>query len=257
MLVEYGKAPVSMTNGIPTHLAGEWPGIKSCKFHSYKRVIRPITHSIFFNENEPPIFRKKKLLGPSPSAEYIHKSCIKIIRPTNNQNQQSNLKKSGVKHIPFIPLRIEKPQGVRHYFPYVLQKEKEIEKKTKSSKNIDYGRLEMKNSLSTVGFRNMKYNFNNFELLNKIKFNKDIFGNLKIVEDDEFDEKFKNKNNFRKNKNNFNFNRMNKVDINKKKIKINFGGNEKKNNSVDVDYVNNLNKWDKEELPQIIDNYYK
>jgi hypothetical protein len=55
----------------------------------------------------------------------------------------------------------------------------------KSCKNLDYGRLEMKNSLSTLGFRNIKYEFNNHELLNKIKFSKDIFGNMKIIDNDD------------------------------------------------------------------------
>ena len=35
MKFEYGKAPIKYTNGVPSHLAGEWPGITSCKFHSY------------------------------------------------------------------------------------------------------------------------------------------------------------------------------------------------------------------------------
>jgi len=233
MIVEYGKPPISMTNGVPTHLAGEWPGIKSCKFHSYKRVIRPVNHGIFFNENEPPLIPKKKLLGPSPSTEYIHRPCIKIIKPKIHNLEQ---KKESIKYIPFIPSRIEKKQGVRYYFPYVLQKEKEIEEKMKSCKNLDYGRLEMKNSLSTVGFRDKKYEFNNHELLNKIKFTKDIFGNLKIVDDDD------------------NYNIQSKKN---KKIKNNYQPYFKRNNSVDIDYVNKLNKWDKEDLPQIIDNYKK
>ena len=232
MIVEYGKPPISMTNGVPTHLAGEWPGIKSCKFHSYKRVIRPVNHGIFFNENEPPLIPKKKLLGPSPSTEYIHRPCIKIIKPKIHLEQ----KKESIKYIPFMPSRIEKKKGVRYYFPYVLQKEKEIENKMKSCNNLDFGRLEMKNSLSTVGFRNNKYEFNNHELLNKIKFSKDIFGNMKIVEDDE-NYKIQGKKN--------------------KKIKNNFQPGVKRNNSVDIDYVNKLNKWDKEDLPQIIDNYKK
>ena len=234
MIVEYGKPPISMTNGVPTHLAGEWPGIKSCKFHSYKRVIRPVNHGIFFNENEPPIIPKKKLLGPSPSTEYVHRPCIKIIKPKVHNEQ----KKESIKCIPYIPLRIEKKKGVRYYFPYVLQKEKEIEKKMKSCKNLDYGRLEMKNSLSTLGFRNIKYEFNNHELLNKIKFSKDIFGNMKIIDND--DEK--------------NYKKQGKKN---KKIKTNYQPKIKRNNSVDIDYVNKLNKWDKEDLPQIIDNYKK
>ena len=42
----YGKAPLNYIDNIPAHKAGEWPGIKSCRFHSYKRVIRPVNCGI-------------------------------------------------------------------------------------------------------------------------------------------------------------------------------------------------------------------
>lgn len=48
MQFQYGKAPLSYINGIPAHKAGEWPGIKSCKFHSYKRVIHQTSNGIIF-----------------------------------------------------------------------------------------------------------------------------------------------------------------------------------------------------------------
>lgn len=55
MQIEYGQAPLTYIDGVPTHKAGEWPGIKSCKFHSYKRVIRPVSQGIIFNgiNNKP------------------------------------------------------------------------------------------------------------------------------------------------------------------------------------------------------------
>lgn len=49
MHFEYGNAPLSYIDGVPAHKAGEWPGLKSCKFHSYKRVIRPSCQGIIFN----------------------------------------------------------------------------------------------------------------------------------------------------------------------------------------------------------------
>lgn len=49
MQVQYGQAPINYIEGVPSHKAGEWPGIKSCKFHSYKRVIRPVSQGIIFN----------------------------------------------------------------------------------------------------------------------------------------------------------------------------------------------------------------
>ena len=48
MQFQYGKAPLNYINGIPAHKAGEWPGIKSCKFHSYKRVIHQTSNGIIF-----------------------------------------------------------------------------------------------------------------------------------------------------------------------------------------------------------------
>ena len=72
MKFEYGKAPIKYTNGVPSHLAGEWPGITSCKFHSYKRIIHPVNCGIIFNEKEPPMPPNRKLLGPKgPTPEYV------------------------------------------------------------------------------------------------------------------------------------------------------------------------------------------
>ena len=53
MHFEYGNAPLSYIDGVPAHKAGEWPGLKSCKFHSYKRVIRPSCQGIIFNGKSP------------------------------------------------------------------------------------------------------------------------------------------------------------------------------------------------------------
>ena len=50
MQYEYGVAPITYTNGIPTYKGGEWEGKLSCKFHSYKRVIRPKDHGIIYNQ---------------------------------------------------------------------------------------------------------------------------------------------------------------------------------------------------------------
>ena len=80
MKFEYGKAPIKYTNGVPSHLAGEWPGITSCKFHSYKRVIHPVNCGIIFNEKEPLAPPNRKLLGPKgPTPEYIFKPSCKMI----------------------------------------------------------------------------------------------------------------------------------------------------------------------------------
>lgn len=78
MKFEYGEAPIKYKDGVPSHLAGEWPGITSCKFHSYKRVIRPVNCGIIFNEKEPIPPSTRKLLGPKePTPEYVFSLLVK------------------------------------------------------------------------------------------------------------------------------------------------------------------------------------
>ena len=55
MQLHYGKAPINYIDGVPAHLAGEWPGLKSSKFHSYRKIIYPISQGVIFNEKEPPL----------------------------------------------------------------------------------------------------------------------------------------------------------------------------------------------------------
>ena len=46
MEFKYGKAPMYYIDGVPGYKAGEWPGIKSCKFGNTRRIIRPWTRPI-------------------------------------------------------------------------------------------------------------------------------------------------------------------------------------------------------------------
>ena len=85
MQLEYGKAPLSYTNGIPTYKAGEWEGILPCKFHSCKRVIRPLDQGIIVNNN-PVFYPKKKVLIPSNSPEFIFKPSFKVTNIEFNLN---------------------------------------------------------------------------------------------------------------------------------------------------------------------------
>ena len=48
MIFEFPKAPMQYQEGIPAYKAGEWEGIKSCKFMPTRKIIRPITHGIIF-----------------------------------------------------------------------------------------------------------------------------------------------------------------------------------------------------------------
>ena len=60
MEIEYGKAPMHYIDGVPAYKAGEWPGLKSCKFRSYKRVIRPKEQGIFFNGKKLKLIARKR-----------------------------------------------------------------------------------------------------------------------------------------------------------------------------------------------------
>ena len=60
MQYEYGVAPIAYTNGIPTYKAGEWEGKLSCKFHSYKRIIRPKDHGIIYINLKLHLFLREK-----------------------------------------------------------------------------------------------------------------------------------------------------------------------------------------------------
>ena len=172
----YGKAPLKYINDVPAHKAGEWPGIKSCRFHSYKRVIRPVNSGIIYNENEPILPPKRKLLGPTePTPEYIFRPCCKMVQQPNNHYD----KPEGLRYIPF-PSRgyIPRPEK-RHDFPYKREFDRTENEKNKKMTNANIVSNELK-LLSTIGFAKQPYkNLTNQQLLG-YNFTKDQFGALKI-----------------------------------------------------------------------------
>ena len=172
----YGKAPLKYIDDVPAHKAGEWPGIKSCRFHSYKRVIRPMNNGIIYNENEPILPPKRKLLGPTePTPEYVFRPCCKMVNQPNNHYD----KPEGLRYIPF-PSRgyIARPEK-RHEFPYKREFDRIENDKNKKMTNADIVRNEFK-LLSTLGFAKQPYkNLTNQQLL-AYNFTKDEFGALKM-----------------------------------------------------------------------------
>ena len=115
MKFEYGKAPIKYTNGVPSHLAGEWPGITSCKFHSYKRVIHPVNCGIIFNEKEPLAPCTRKLLGPKgPTPEYIFKPSCKMVKPLTSHKDRPE----GIRYIPCPSKNPEPRRERKHNFEY-------------------------------------------------------------------------------------------------------------------------------------------
>ena len=223
MQIEYGKAPINYIDGVPAHKAGEWEGIKSCKFHSYKRVIRPQSHGIIFNDNET-ILPKRKLLGPTgPSPEYVFRPHSKRVE----NNYQHIKRPEGLKHIPF-PTKESVPRPEKkHYFPYRIQKEKEENELNKKMNNEYFVHNEFK-VIGEKGFGDRPYdNITNRRLLG-MNFVRDQFGKIRF--DDENDP-YKTK-------------KQIKID------KINEKKSIKDNLNKDINYVHNLNNWDKVNFPK-------
>ena len=170
----YGKAPMSYINNIPAHKAGEWPGIKSCKFHSYKRVIRPVDCGVIFNEKEPLPPPRRKLLGPkSPTPEYIFRpSCRMIPNPIKNIDRPE-----GLRYIPF-PTKESVPRPEkRHEFPYKREIDRKENEKNRRMNSLDIFRNEFK-VMSNIGFSKQQFkNLTNQQLL-EYNFTRDKFGVL-------------------------------------------------------------------------------
>ena len=136
----YGKAPNYYIGGVPGYKAGEWPGIKSCKFANTRRIIHPKDQGIIYNEHEPVPPPRRRLLGPSPSPEYIFRPCIKMVTSVPN-------------HIPKIsslkPIQqevtITKPEPEkRHKFDYLETKNKERIERERQFTMSNFVKNEMK-----------------------------------------------------------------------------------------------------------------
>ncbi len=172
----YGKAPLNYIDNIPAHKAGEWPGIKPCRFHSYKRVIRPVNSGIIYNENEPILPPKRKLLGPTqPTPEYVFRPSCKMVPQPNNHYDRPE----GLRYIPF-PSRgyVPRPEK-RHEFPYKRELDRAEIEKNKKMTNAHIVSNEFR-LLSQIGFSKQPYkNLTNQQLLS-YNFTKDQFGALKM-----------------------------------------------------------------------------
>jgi hypothetical protein len=217
----YGKAPIKYTNGVPSHLAGEWPGITSCKFHSYKRVIHPVSSGIIFNQKELPAPVNRKLLGPKgPTPEYVFKPCCKMVQQIFERGDRPE----GIRYIPF-PSKTPIPRKERrHNFPYKEEMDKIEVEKIKNMTNSNMVMKEFK-LLSLIGFAKKPYEGLPYIIKPGNKFNRNLLNSIQI--DDNYED--------RKN--------MTKKQIRslerKKRIE------EKKNLGNDIKYVEDLIKWDK------------
>ena len=221
MKFEYGQAPIKYTNGVPSHLAGEWPGIISCKFHSYKRVIHPVNSGIIFNEKEPPVAPNRKLLGPKgPTPEYIFKPSCKMVKQIGDRRDRPE----GLRYIP-CPSKTPIPRKERrHNFPYKEEMDKIEVEKVKNMTNSNAVGKEFK-LMTLIGFAKKPYEGLPYIIKPGNKFNRILLNSLKM---DDSKEDMKN---------------MTKKQI--RMLEKNIKKEEKKNLGNDIKYVQNLNEWDK------------
>ena len=149
----YGTAPIKYINDIPAHKAGEWPGIKPCKFHSYKRVIRPVDCGVIFNEKEPLPPPRRKLLGPkTPTPEYIFKPSCRMIPNPNRIIEREE----GLRYIPFPSKEpIPRPEK-RHEFPYRRDLDRLENERKNRMNSLDIFRQEFK-VMSNIGFSKQQF----------------------------------------------------------------------------------------------------
>lgn len=220
----YGDAPLKYNSeGIPTHKAGEWPGLLSCKFHSYKKVIHPVNSGIIFNEKEPPLVPRRKLLGASsPTPEYIFKPCLKMVPEPGNHSDRPE----GLRYIPF-PSRgtIPRPER-RHTFPYRIEMDREEDEKNKRMTNANAVRNEFR-LMGLVGFAKKPYEGIPYKCKPGGAFNRTQLNSIRM--DDYEDEK--------------NMTKRQKFLLERKK-KL----EERKNYNNDIKYVENLCEWEKKIL---------
>ena len=217
----YGKAPIKYTNGVPSHLAGEWPGITSCRFHSYKRVIHPVNSGIIFNQKEPPAPVRRKLLGPKgPTPEYVFKPCCKMVEQIFERGDRPE----GIRYIPF-PSKTQIPRKERrHNFPYKEEMDKIEVDKIKNMTNSNVVMKEFK-LLSLIGFAKKPYEGLPYIIKPGNKFNYKLLNSLPM-DDDKEDIKNMTR-------------RQIRLLERKKRME------EKKNLGNDIKYVEDLIKWEK------------
>lgn len=165
MEFHYGKAPVYYIDGVPGYKAGEWPGLKSNKFGNTRRIIQPKNQGIIFNEKEPLVPPKRKLLCPGPSPEYVFRPCCRMV-DESQFDRTPKINSLRVTEQKFIQNKFDYEYEKKHKFDYKIQME---QKKKEAEKNMNLSKF-VRNELkliTLVGFTN-----NRLENLN----NKDLYG---------------------------------------------------------------------------------
>ena len=157
----YGKAPNYYIGGVPGYKAGEWPGIKSCKFANTRRIIHPKDQGIIYNEQEPVLPPRRRLLGPSPSPEYIFKPCIRMVTSVPNHVPKISSLKPIQQEVTIAKPEPEK----RHRFDYLETKNKERVERERQFSKSNFVKNEMKMYMNGGGCKKGFSNLSNKYLL--------------------------------------------------------------------------------------------
>ena len=218
MQLEYGVAPLKYTDGIPTHLAGEWPGKLSCRFHSYRKVIRALDHGIIYNQNEPTFIPKRKILDPGPSPEYVFRPSCKLV---SMDIYDRTVKPKGLKYIDFKTEPRKLLLQKKHYFPYKIQMDKDEKERLNTLPNSKIIRMETKMLMEENGYTQKNYDLTFNRDLNNIRFIRNELGKLSLIAEDPYKT-------------------ARQIRDDKMKEKL----NQIKNLKQDIRYVEKLNNWD-------------
>lgn len=182
MQYEYGVAPITYTNGIPTYKAGEWEGKLSCKFHSYKRIIRPKDHGIIYNQFEPTFVPKRKLLGPGNSPEFVFRPSCKMV----SGDFERIVKPKGLKYINFKTEPRKLLVQKKHIFPYKIQMEKDNNERLNTLPNSKIIRNEVKMLMEENGYHQKDYFTIYNKDLNNLNFIRNQLNKLSLIADDPY-----------------------------------------------------------------------
>jgi hypothetical protein len=177
----YLKAPNYYIDGVPGYKAGEWPGIKSCKFANTRRIIHPKDQGIIFNEHDSSLYSRKRLLGPGPSPEYVFRPSIKMVTAETDRVPRISSIKPIKQQVTIAKMENEK----RHKFEYLEEKKRTQFERERNLTMSNFVRNEMK-LLIEGGMGKKKYdNLGNRELFG-LTFNKKGRNKLEIITKEEY-----------------------------------------------------------------------
>ena len=167
MQFHYGKAPVYYIDGVPGYKAGEWPGIKSCKFRNTRRIIQPKCEGIIFNEKENLLLPKKRKL-PALSPEYEFKPCCRMV-DFSKFDHDPKINSLRVIQPVFTQNKIDCKKKI--YFDYIKERDKKEKEKLE---NMNLSKL-VGNEIrlrTLIGFKKLDCNSLTNSELYKMRFNK-------------------------------------------------------------------------------------